>query len=70
VPARGVTNRRHNADITVIITVLLLRAEGLEQRPAGFSTGPSRRCGRAQRHDSNHILDEDGLDVYDSGPLG
>jgi hypothetical protein len=42
-PQQGISDRRHNADITVIITVLLLRAEGHEQRPAGSSTGPSRR---------------------------
>jgi hypothetical protein len=44
-PARGVPNRRHNVDVTIVITVFFLRAEGHEQRPAGLSTGPSRRCG-------------------------
>jgi hypothetical protein len=39
--ARGFTNRRHNADLAVIITVLLLRAEGHNQWPAGFFTGLS-----------------------------
>jgi hypothetical protein len=47
-----------------------LRAEGDEQRPASLSPGPSRRCGRAQRHDGNHVLNEAGLDVDESGPLG
>jgi hypothetical protein len=36
VTARGFTNRRHNADLAVIITVLLLWAEGHEQWPASF----------------------------------
>jgi hypothetical protein len=54
VTARGVTNRRHNEDITAIITVLLLRAEGHEQRPAGFFTDPSE--GAAERSGTAAII--------------
>jgi hypothetical protein len=70
VSARGIANRRHDANIVVVVAVFLLRAEGNEQRPAGIPTGLNGRCGRSQRHGGNHVLNEAGLDVDDSGPLG
>jgi hypothetical protein len=57
-------------NIAVIIAVFFLRAEGDEQRPAGLSPGPSRRRSRVQWHDGDHVLNEAGLNVNDSGPLG
>jgi uncharacterized protein (DUF1501 family) len=36
---------------------------------ARLFTSLSRRCSRAHRHDTNHVLDDAGLDVYNSGFL-
>jgi hypothetical protein len=69
-PAGGITNRGHDADVAVIVTVFFLQAEGDEQRPGGLPLGSSRRCGRAQGHSSDHFLDEAGFNVDDPGPLG
>jgi hypothetical protein len=68
--ARGIANRRHDANIVVVVAIFLLWAEGNEQRPVGIPTGLNERYGRPQRHSGNHVLNEAGLDVDDLGPLG
>jgi hypothetical protein len=60
---RGVTNRGHHPNITIIVDVLLLRAQQHKQWTASLPTTTYRRCNSAQRHGGANGSHDAGIKI-------
>jgi hypothetical protein len=67
---RGVTNRGYHPNITVIVTVFLLRAQWHKQWATRLSTSTSRRCSSAQRHGGDDGSHDANVKINEARFLG